>query len=386
MNAAQAFNDTYGHRPLGVWRAPGRVNLMGEHTDYNNGLALPIAVEWGVDAALDFTRDGVVHARSARFPDQPVRFRPADLDPQHPLPGWGAYVAGAVWALREAGHWNRNDLGLRLYLDSDLPTGASLSSSAAVECALLLGLAQGAGLDAASDLTRPLLAQLAQRAENDYVGAPTGILDQSASLRSRQGRALLLDCQSLECERVPVDLTGGIGLLVIDTGVAHRLAEGGGGYAQRRRECERAAAGLGVDSLRQAGEPNAGKALGREVLERRVRHVVSENERVRAVARLLRGGDLAGVGPVFTASHASLRDDYEVSCAELDVAVQAAVAAGALGARMTGGGFGGSAIALVEARDVERVRAGVVRAFAREGFAAPVCRRVWAARGARRVL
>ncbi|MFC9975836.1 galactokinase [Spirillospora sp. NPDC127200] len=319
-----------------TWRAPGRVNLIGEHTDYNGGLVLPFAVPWGVTAEAAARDDGVLELRSDRYPDRPVTVRPEDLRPGTP-DGWAAYAAGVVWALRRDG---RPVGGAGIRLESDLPEGAGLSSSAALECAVAGALNDlyGLGLDAAG------LARVAQRAENDFVGAPTGILDQSASLFGRAGHAVLIDTRDLARTPVPFDLAAaGLRLLIIDTGVAH--AHLTGGYGDRRRECERAAETLGVPLLSDLAAP---APTGDAVLDRRVRHVVTENARVRRTVELLGAGAPREVGALLTASHASLRDDYEVSWPEADRVVEAALAAGALGARMVGGGFGGSVIALVD--------------------------------------
>jgi galactokinase len=268
-----------------------------------------------------------------------------------------------AWALRQAGHPLPG--GASLAVDSDLPQGAGLSSSAALECAAALALDGLHGLA----LPRPELATLAQQAENDFVGVPSGIMDQSASLLSRAGHALLLDCRTGVTADVPLDPAGaGLALLIIDTGARHAL--GDGRYAQRRRECEQAAALLGVASLRDLTSPAETGRLADPVLRRRARHVVTENARVEQAAGLLTGGDLAGVGALLCASHASLRDDFEVSWPEADVAVDAAMAAGALGARMMGGGFGGSALALVPAG--QRAVSGAITAeFARRGWPPP---------------
>jgi galactokinase len=360
----------------GVWLAPGRVNLIGEHTDYNDGFALPLAVPQRVLCTAAPRPDGLLAVVSAQAPDERVTVPVADLRPGA-VTGWAAYPAGVLWALREGGHPVG---GLDLALDGDVPLGAGLSSSHALECAVALACTDlfGLGLD------RLALARVVQRAENDFVGAPTGLMDQLASLFGRAGHALLLDTRALTVEPVPLDLAGhGLALLVIDTRAPHALADGG--YADRRRACEKAAAALGLPSLREATLADLA-ALPEEVARRRVRHVVTENARVLAVADLLRAGaDPREAGPALTASHVSLRDDYEVSCPELDAAVEAALAAGAHGARMTGGGFGGSAIALGDAAAVEPTAAAVRAAFAGRGFAEPAPFVVTPAAGAHRV-
>lgn len=339
------------------WAAPGRVNLVGEHLDYNGGPCLPIAIDRRTVVSAHRRDDDQVTATSegqeAAFP---LTTQPGDVQ------GWAAYVAGVVWALHGAGH---DVPGLDLEVSSDVPLGAGLSSSAALECAVAACVRDLAGLDL-DDLA---LAVLAQRAENDYVGVPCGILDQAASMCGRSGHALLLDSSGPSVEQVPAQWAqAGLRLVVIDTSAQHELTDGG--YAARRRESEEAARRLGLDLLATAG-PAAVDRLDDEVLRRRARHVVSETARVHQVVAAMAEGEWAAVGELFTASHVSLRDDYEVSVPELDVAVEAALDAGALGARMTGGGFGGSAIALVPDAAVDAVERACAEAFARHDFAAP---------------
>ena len=360
--AERWFGDRFGGRPEGVWRAPGRANLIGEHTDYNQGWVLPFALHLGVTVAASQRGDGVLAIASRQAPAAPAGPPLATLAPGA-VTGWAAYPAGVAWALREAGH--RLAGGASLAIDSDLPQGAGLSSSAALECATALALAGLYGLD----LPRPELAALAWRAENDFVGVPSGIMDQSASLLARAGHALLLDCRSGETADVPLDPAGaGLELIIVDTGARHALSDGR--YAERRSECDRAAALLGVRSLRDVASLAALSGLADPVLRRRARHVITENGRVEETVALLTGGDLAGVGPVLLASHASLRDDFEVSWPEADATVEAAMGAGALGARMMGGGFGGSALALVPAGQ-RAVRTAITAEFARRGWPAP---------------
>jgi galactokinase len=360
--AERWFGDCFGGRPEGVWRAPGRANLIGEHTDYNQGWVLPFALRLGVTVAASRRDDGVLVICSRQAPGDPAELRVAALAPGA-LNGWAAYPAGVAWALREAGH--RLAGGASLAVDSDLPQGAGLSSSAALECATALALTGLYGLD----VPRPELAALACRAENGFVGVPSGIMDQSASLLCEAGHALLLDCRSLDTAGVPLDPAGaGLALVLIDTGARHTL--GDGRYAERRRECDRAAAQLGVASLRDVTSLAAVAGLADPVLRRRARHVITENMRVSETVALLTGGDMAGVGAVLHASHVSLRDDFEVSWPEADVAVDAAAAAGALGARMMGGGFGGSALALVPAGQ-RAVSAAITAEYSRRGWPPP---------------
>ena len=361
--AARWFAECFGAEPDGVWQAPGRVNLIGEHTDYNEGFVLPFALAQGVRAAASGRGDGRLELRSRQVPDAPATAALSTLAPGSPA-GWAAYPAGVAWALREAGC---PVAGASIAIDADLERGAALSSSAALECATALALADLHGLS----VPRPELAAIARRAENEFVGVPSGIMDQSASLLCRAGHALLLDCRSGETSDVPLDLAAaGLVLLVVDTGVRHALSDGR--YAARRRSCEEAARALGVPSLRDITDrPRAVDQLADPVLRRRARHVVTENARVLEVVGLLRAGEIAGCGPLLTASHASLRDDFEVSWPQADVAVEAAAAGGALGARMTGGGFGGSVIALTQTRRRAAVTASVTGAYAGRGWRAP---------------
>jgi galactokinase len=362
VTAERWFRDWFGGRPEQMWLAPGRANLIGEHTDYNQGWVLPFALDLGVTVAAGRRGDGLLAIRSRQAPGTPADLQLAALAPGA-VTGWAAYPAGVAWALREAGHPLAG--GASMAIDSDLPQGAGLSSSAALECAAALALDGLHGLG----LPRPQLATLAQRAENDFVGVPSGIMDQSASLLSRAGHALLLDCRTGVTADVPLDpAAAGLALLIVDTGARHAL--GDGRYAQRRSECEQAAARLGVGSLRDVTSPAEVGRLDDPVLRRRARHVVTENGRVKQAVALLTRGDLAGVGPLLYASHASLRDDFEVSWPEADVAVDAAMAAGALGARMMGGGFGGSALALVPAGQ-RAVGAAITAEFARRGWPSP---------------
>jgi len=373
--AAGRFRAWHGAEPEGVWHAPGRVNLIGEHTDYNNGWVLPFALDRGVVAAASRRGDDVLDIRSLQSGGPAVVPLPG-LRPGG-VTGWAAYPAGVAWAMREAG---LPVGGASLVIDSDLPQGAGLSSSAAIECAVAIALADLYG----ADVPRTELAALARRAENEMVGVPSGIMDQSASLLCEAGHALLLDCRSGQSTRVPFDpAAAGLALLVVDTGARHALTDGR--YAQRRAECEQAARALGVPSLRDVADPARTAAIGDPVLARRARHVVSDNCRVLAAVDLLGAGDVAGLGPLLHDSHASLRDDFEVSWPQADVAADAAERGGALGARMVGGGFGGSVIALVPADDAA-VRAAVRAAYAGRGWAPPTFLDAPPSAGARRIL
>lgn len=383
--AAREFTTEYGAPPAGVWSAPGRVNLMGEHTDYNAGLCLPIALPHRTFAAASVRADGRIRVRSAQE-QQSWEGALADVGEGRPT-GWAAYVAGVPWAI--ADEVGQTLPGLDLWVDGHVPAGAGLSSSAALECAVALALDDLAGLGlGGTDAGRARLAAACDRAENVVAQAPTGGMDQAASLRCQEGHALLLDCRDRSVEQVPLDLaTHRLAWLVVDTRAVHQLVDGQ--YGERRATCEAAAALLGRPSLREVAVDDLDATLATlpdDVMRRRVRHVVTEIQRVRETVSLLRAGRVDELGPVLDASHASMRDDYEISCKELDLAVETACAAGALGARMTGGGFGGSAIALVpEAAQAEIGRA-VEAAFAEARLRAPGIIPAYPADGAAREL
>ncbi|WP_046731735.1 galactokinase [Streptomyces humi] len=362
----EGFTELYGTEPDGVWSAPGRVNLIGEHTDYNDGFVMPFALPHVTTAAVARRTDGVLRLHSSDIGGGVVELALDTLEPGTDQE-WTAYPAGVVWALREAGH---PVTGADVHLASTVPTGAGLSSSAALEVVIALALNDLYELG----LQRWQLARLCQRAENVYVGAPTGIMDQTASACCEAGHALFLDTRDLSQRQIPFDLAAeGMRLLVVDTQVKH--AHSGGEYGKRRAGCEKGAALLGVDALRDVPYGELDSALDRlgdeEEVRRLVRHVVTEDHRVERVVALLEAGDTRAIGPVLTEGHASLRDDFQVSCPELDLVVEAANAAGALGARMTGGGFGGSAIVLAETADVDTITKAVEEAFAAAGFKAP---------------
>lgn len=384
--ARAAFEDYFGTEPDGVWSAPGRINLIGEHVDYNGGLCMPMALPHRTFVAFSRRDDDRVRLVSAQEPGAPAWT--ASLDEVGPVgtdgavSGWGAYVAGVAWALREAGH---AVTGFDAAVDSCVPYGAGLSSSAALEASVAVALDDQLRLGLGGDDDgRAELAALCIRAENEIAGALTGGMDQTAVLRCREGQALELDCRDGSVRQIPFGsesraAAGGapddlhaLEILVIDTRAPHQLVDGQ--YAERRTTCERAAQELGVATLREIAPADLADALaglGDDVTRRRVRHVVTEIERTREVARLLDAGLVSEIGPVLVAGHASLRDDYEVSCPELDVAVASALRAGALGARMVGGGFGGSAIALVHADRAEAVAQAVVGAYVEHDFRAP---------------
>lgn len=376
-DVSAGFREVYGTDPEGVWAAPGRVNLIGEHTDYNDGFVMPLALPHTCLAAASPRTDGVLRVHSGDAPGGIVELRVEELTPVSAggdRGGWAAYPAGVVWALREEGLLSGAAAGgADLHYESTVPTGAGLSSSAALEVVTATALSELYGLG----LAPQRVAQLCQRAENQFVGVPCGIMDQMASACCTEGHALFLDARDLTQRQVPFDLAAeGLRLLVVDTRVKHEL--GDGAYANRRAACESAARALGVPALRDVRFETLDATLATladlgvdETVRRRVRHVVTEDRRVQEVIELLDAGDTRAIGPVLTAGHASCRDDFEISCAELDLVVESANQAGALGARMTGGGFGGSAIVLVEEADADAVAKAVTESFAAAGHGAP---------------
>uniref|UniRef100_UPI00082BC2C0 galactokinase n=1 Tax=Nocardia uniformis TaxID=53432 RepID=UPI00082BC2C0 len=371
----------------GQWLAPGRVNLIGEHTDYNDGFVLPIALPQGVTCTAASGANGEVRVASRQRPGAVVTWPIPEIDDSESgdavgrvrhWPDWARYPLGVAAEYLRRGH---PITGVDLELDGTVPMGAGLSSSAALSCSVAVALRDLF----APGLTDAELIDIARTAENEYAGVPTGILDQSASILCRAGHALFLDVRTREHRQIPFDLERfGLRLLVIDTRSPHRLVDGE--YARRRAQCEAAAATLGVASLRDIATIGDTRRIGEPVLRRRARHVVSENLRVRQVADILGAGrDPREVGPILTAGHASLRDDFEVSTDRLNTAVEAALTAGAYGARMVGGGFGGSVIALVDARRAACVTGVVEAAFAESDFAVPHAFPVVASAGAHRV-
>jgi len=404
VTAARAgFAEVYGRDPVGVWFAPGRVNLIGEHTDYNDGFVLPLALPQGTVVAAgprvpkESGTNGSGGSRAVSTAEStPITYDAATVAPGD-VDGWGAYVAGTVWALR-TGEPAVAVTDLDLWVDSDVPYGAGLSSSAALECAvavLVSDLAAGPNGPAAGgalERDRLALALAAKRAENDFVGAPTGYMDQMASMLGEEGAALFIDTRSLQCTPVPFDLAAaGLVLLVVDSRAVHHHADGE--YAARRRSCEQAVAELRVRALRDVEVADLDAALARlssDELRRRVRHIVTEDARVLAAVEILREhasgpAGLRAVGPLLTASHDSMRDDFEITVPEVDVLVTAAMAAGAHGARMTGGGFGGCVIALVDTDAADRIAAAMVAGALAAGHREPAVYRARAAGGARRL-
>jgi galactokinase len=349
--AVRAYRERLDDGPEVITSAPGRINLIGEHTDYNGGFVLPCAVGRRVAVAMGRGGDRLY---STNFDE--VRPMGSDKDSS-----WADYPRGVAWAVGEAGHKIGN---FRAVFAGDVPWGAGLASSAAIEAATALALDAlfGLGMD------RKELAVLCQRAENEFVGVQSGIMDQYASLLCEEGAALLVDCRSLEAEAVPLDLEeDDLALLVCDTRVERGLADTG--YNDRQATCKQAAKTLGVEQLRDAREEDLERLSGEEL--KRARHIVSENARVLEAVGALRAGNFRELGRLMYASHASMRDDYEISTQELDAFVELAEEAGALGARLTGAGFGGCAIALVQNGETEALARDVLRVFAERSFEEP---------------
>jgi galactokinase len=370
-----AFAARFGGRPAGVARAPGRVNLIGEHTDYNDGFVLPMAIDRDVRIAFRPRPDARVVAHSVAFGETVELALDTGAPPRarRGRHGWGEYVAGVAWALRAAGHAVTGWDGV---VSGDVPIGAGLSSSAALEVAAARVFAAVGGLR----WEPAAMARAAQRAENEWIGMRCGIMDQLASAAARAGHALLLDCRSLETQQVPLPPEAAV--VVLDTGTRRGLVDSE--YNARRRECEAAARLLGVPALRDA-TPSilAGARWPDEPTLLRARHVVTENARTVAAARALEAGDLARVGALMAESHASLRDDFGVSTDALDAMVRAAGSApGVIGARLTGAGFGGCVVALVEAARADAFAAAAASAYRRATGREPSVHAVRAAAGA----
>lgn len=373
--AARNFEDLYGYSPVGVWSAPGRANLIGEHTDYNAGLVLPFAINRRTFAAIGKRTDGKVRVASKGFHG----VIEVDFGPEYTptIEGWSAYPLGVVQVLSElTGHPVE---GFDIYLASDVPTGAGLSSSAAIECAVAVALNDIWGVG----LSRSDIALAGQRAENTVVGAPTGFMDQFASMFGEPDSAIFLDCRSMDVRAVPLGL-GDFEVLVMDTQEKHSHATGG--YASRRKACDSAVEVMGVSTLRDITTDKLDEAQQKldEETFRRVKHVVTENIRVEGAVAAFGASDFDAIGELFAASHASMRDDFEISTPALDLAVETSLAAGAVASRMTGGGFGGAAIALVASAKVPEVMAAVGDAFTAAGYQPPLQFTVVPSQGARR--
>ncbi|MEI6552439.1 MAG: galactokinase [Actinomycetes bacterium] len=357
---ARNFEELFGRKPEVISEAPGRVNLIGEHIDYSEGFVLPFAIADRTHAAIASRPDGLIRIASHQRKEKIFSIDIHDVKPGS-KGDWEKYVLGVLWSLGIT-------TGVDILVDGSVPAGAGLSSSAALECSVAVGLNELFSLNKSLED----LARATQKAENDYVGMPCGIMDQSVSLMGKVGAALLLDCRDLTTESIPFNVAdAGLELLIIDTQAHHALVDGG--YAERRAACESVAAKLNIPSMRhltlEVLQANREKITETEFI--RARHAVTEIARVLAAVTALRASDFETLGELINQSHISLRDDYAVSCPELDVAVDACLAAGAIGSRMVGGGFGGSAIALIKAQDVAKTREAVTAAFESRGFKRP---------------
>jgi galactokinase len=360
MSLAMDFEAMFGRAPEVEGSAPGRVNVIGEHIDYSEGWVLPYAIGFRTHVAIARRDDSTIMVVSLQRPNKRITVSASALTPRV-SESWADYVLGVIAALGVAG-------GFDILVDGNVPTGAGLSSSAALECATAVGLNALLGLGN----SQQDLALAAQRAENDFVGMPCGIMDQAVSMMAREAQALLLDCKTLDTQHIPLDLaSAGLAMLVIDTQAKHALVDGE--YAQRRQSCEEAASILGLASLRNATLSQLAEARSKltDSQFKRARHAVTEMGRVHAAVDAMRAHEWAELGRLLTQSHESLRDDYTVSCAELDLAVTAAMAVGAFGARMVGGGFGGSAIALTPVGLIPAIESAVKDAYAATGFSSP---------------
>lgn len=360
MSLAREFENLFGVKPDLITEAPGRVNLIGEHVDYNQGLVLPFAIDSTTKCAIRERNDEKILISSKQLGEPVFEIELSKLSPKSG-PDWTRYFLGVIWSLGIS-------RGVEILIDSDVPQGAGLSSSAALECSIALALNELFGLE----ISRVELAQLTQRAENEYVGVPCGIMDQTISLLGKSGNALLIDCRDLSTQQIPLNLEShGLQLLVVDTRAHHALVDGG--YAKRRLQCEEVARFLNLNSLRDLSIEQL-KSQENElepILYRRARHVVTEIGRVQRAKKVLQVEDFTSFGETLNQSHESLRDDYEVSCPELDCAVRVARATGALGARMVGGGFGGSAIALVKSGEAGSIANAIERTFSESSFKSP---------------
>lgn len=370
--AITGFKEVFGYEPQGVWSAPGRANLIGEHTDYNEGFVFPFGIDKRTYVALSPRSDSLCRVSS----DIDGKTYETDLSSKPEGMDWALYPLGVAWVMRE---WAKS--GFDAFFTSNVPVGSGLSSSAAIECAI------GAALNEiwSAGRTKQQIALLGQRAENDVVGAPTGMMDQTASMLAERDSAVFLDCQSLEAKAVPLHLEErDLVVAVIDTRVAHRHSDGG--YRVRRESCERGASTMGVKSLRglSAGDLPKAQSLLSDVDFRRVRHIVTENQRVLDSIEALQSGDMPRFGQLLLASHDSMAHDFEISIEELDLAVEVAMQTGAVGARMTGGGFGGAAIAVINKDLLGTLEQNCKQAFAQKGYLEPKIFAVVPSEGAKR--
>ncbi len=356
------FIALFGSNPEIVSQAPGRVNLIGEHVDYCDGFVMPFAIEDRTYAAVSKRGDRKIRIASLQRPGEILESTLDQLNPDT-KGDWELYILGVIWAFGD-----RVNSGLDILVDGKVALGAGLSSSAALECSIAIALNQLFDVG----LSLPELARLAQRAENEFVGMPCGIMDQSVSLMAQEGCALLLDCRDLSTEQIPFDLANsGLELLIIDTRAHHALVDGG--YAERRASCESAATKLGVAALRDCSVTQLENSRHKltELEYKRAEHVVNDIERVHQCVAHLKQSNFKAVGEILSKSHDSLRDLFEISCPELDLAVATSMTNKSLGGRMIGGGFGGSAIALFALGDVEPAKQAIAAAFKAAGFTEP---------------
>ncbi|KNX39034.1 galactokinase [Luteipulveratus halotolerans] len=374
-----SFRSEFGASPDGFWFAPGRVNLIGEHTDYNDGFVLPMALPLGTVAAVRRRDDGVLRVHSAEARETRT-ITLSEVAPGGDL-GWLSYVAGVAWA---AGEQGLDVPGFDISLEANLLQGAGLSSSASLSCVTAKAWSDLAewGLDGDA------IAALGRTAENEIAGAPTGVMDQLASVHGRAGHAMKIDTRSIDVEQIPFDLAAqGLSLLVVDSRAPHALVDGE--YAERRASCREAALMLGVPALRDVPLDGLDETLGRmksDLLRRRARHIITDSARVLEVSGLMQdGGDVRRIGPLLNDSHASMRDDFEITVPQVDVLQEALVSAGAHGARMTGGGFGGSVIALVDAGSEDWIIEAAHQAATAHGYDEPTGFVATAADGAHRL-
>jgi galactokinase len=352
--ALVAFTERFGGDAALIARAPGRVNLIGEHTDYNDGFVLPMAIDRDVVIVLRPRTDPYVVVYSLDF-DEVIQFSPAEMEDRREGGLWIEYMQGVAWALQEAGFRLRGWEGV---VGGDIPIGAGLSSSAAIELATARAFAAVSGLE----WNPAKMAKLSQRAENEWVGVNSGIMDQMISAAGVEGRALLIDCRSLETDAVP--LPDGTVVVILDTATRRELVTSA--YNERRAQCEQAAAYFGVPALRDVSlERFEAEKDGLDpVVRRRARHIITENARTLQAAEAMRQGDAAQLGRLMDASHVSMRDDFEITNDALNIMAATAQAHPAsFGARMTGGGFGGCAVALVRADQVHTFVADVARDY-----------------------
>jgi len=379
-NARQGFATHFGYEPSGVWSAPGRVNLIGEHTDYNDGFVLPFAIDKFTCAAVSLRDDDQIRVAST-FDGEVHQIALTEIS-KNKILGWAAYPFGVAYGIQKLAGEKFLDRGFDIFVDSNVPIGAGLSSSAALECSVSLAM----NSLWQTGLAQSQLARAGQIGENEIVGAPTGIMDQTASIFGQADHAVFLDCRTFRTDAIAMGCAeAGLEIMVFDTKVSHRLTDGG--YASRREDCYLGASLMGVESLRDLKEADLDRA--QQILDnltfRRVRHVVTENARVLQTVAVMKSQGIQAIGTLLLESHASMRDDFEISIEELDTAVEVSMQYGAIGARMTGGGFGGAAIALVPSDLVTELKLKMLKVFAERGYLEPEMFSVVASSGAKRI-